>query len=256
VVQLEALRAVVHPPGKLESRAEHWAGRLYMRKISLRLTQLLVGTRITPNQITVTMIIAGLLSGVALLLPGVFGALLAVFLMQAYLLLDCVDGEVARWRSQSSVLGVYLDRLGSYLADLAVMVGMGLRASGVGTGRHLAAGYVVLGLVAGIGVLLLQSASDLVAVARASGGLAAAGDQAVVPRSAGLARLRALAAGSGIHRISSGIECTFLLLAAALGDTVTGGLTATRVACAAVAAVVVVLVPAYFASIVSSDRLR
>jgi phosphatidylglycerophosphate synthase len=213
VVQLEALRAVVHPPGKLESRAEHWAGRLYMRKVSLRLTRLLAGTRVTPNQITVTMIVAGLLSGAALVLPGVPGAVLAVLLMQTYLLLDCVDGEVARWRGQSSVLGVYLDRVGSYLADLAVMVGMGLRASGVGAGHRLAAGYVVLGLVAGIGVLLLQSASDLVAVARASGGLALAGDQAVTPRSAHLATARGLAARMGIHRISNGIECTILLFA-------------------------------------------
>ena len=111
MVQLEVLREVVHPPGKLESRAEHWAGRLYMRKVSLRVTRALIGTSVTANQLTVVMIAAGVLSGAALLIPGLTGALLAVVLMQGYLLLDCVDGEVARWRGQSSALGVYLDRL-------------------------------------------------------------------------------------------------------------------------------------------------
>ena len=59
--------------------------------------------------------------------------------MQGYLLLDCVDGEVARWRGQSSALGVYLDRLGGYLADVAVMAGMGLRASSIGLSPYLVA---------------------------------------------------------------------------------------------------------------------
>jgi phosphatidylglycerophosphate synthase len=251
MVQLEVLREVVHPPGKLESRAEHWAGRLYMREVSLRATRVLIGTSITANQLTVVMTAAGVLSGVALLIPGVSGALLSVVLMQGYLLLDCVDGEVARWRGQSSALGVYLDRLGGYLADVAVMVGMGLRASSIGLSP-----YLVVGLVAGIGVLLLQASSDLVSVARAKSELGTASDQSVVPRSAGLARIRQLISGTGIHRLCNGIECTLLLLAAAVADVFTGGLTATHVAVLVVTIEVWILVPAHIASIVSSSRLK
>jgi phosphatidylglycerophosphate synthase len=251
MIQLEELRQVVHPPGKLQSRAEHWAGRLYMRKVSLRITRMVARTRITPNQITAAMIVSGVLAGAALLIPGLAGALLAVLFMQGYLLLDCVDGEVARWRGQTSALGVYLDRLGSYLADLAVMAGMGLRASALGVNL-----YLVLGLAAGIGVLLLQSSSDLVGLARASSGLGGASDQMTVPRSAGLARVRRLAASAGIHRLCNGIECTFLLLAAAVADVFTGGLTVTRIAVVAVTSLVWVLVPAHIVSIISSSRLR
>lgn len=251
MVQLEVLREVVHPPGKLESRAEHWAGRLYMRKVSLRVTRALIGTRITASQLTIVMTAAGVLAGAALLIPGVSGALLAAVLMQVYLLLDCVDGEVARWRGQSSPLGVYLDRLGGYLADVAVIVGMGLRASSIGLNL-----YLVAGLVAGIGVLLLQGSSDLVAVARAKSGLGIASDQSVVPRSAGLARIRQLASGTGIHRLCNGIECTLFLLAAAVADIFTGGLTATLAAVLVVTIVVWILLPAHIASIVSSSRLR
>jgi phosphatidylglycerophosphate synthase len=251
MVQLEVLREVVHPPGKLESRAEHWAGRLYMRKVSLRVTRALIGTSVTANQLTVVMIAAGVLSGAALLIPGLTGALLSVVLMQGYLLLDCVDGEVARWRGQSSALGVYLDRLGGYLADVAVMAGMGLRASSIGLSP-----YLVAGLAAATGVLLLQASSDLVSVARAKSELGTASDQSVVPRSAGLARIRRLISGTGIHRLCNGIECTLFLLVAAVADVFTGGLTATHVAVLVVTIEVWILVPAHIASIVSSSRLK
>ncbi|MFF7634413.1 CDP-alcohol phosphatidyltransferase family protein [Kitasatospora sp. NPDC008050] len=250
-VQLEELRGVIHPPGKLESRAEHWAGRLYMRSVSLRITRLLLDTRWSPNQITGVMVVAGVLSGVALLIPGLTGAVLCVLFMQLYLLLDCVDGEVARWRQQFSPLGVYLDRLGAYLADAAVMIGMGFRASSLGLSP-----YLVAGMSAGVGVLLLKASSDLVHVARSDSGLAKATDQSVVPRSSGVARLRRLASGVQLHRLCNGIECTLLLLVAAVVDQARGDLRATKVAVIVVTAIVWVLVPAHIFSILSSSRLK
>ncbi|MFF2651760.1 CDP-alcohol phosphatidyltransferase family protein [Streptomyces sp. NPDC058045] len=250
-VQLDELRHVIHPPGKLDSRAEHWAGRLYMRAVSLRVTRLLLPTRISPNQLTVVMVVAGVLSGAALLVPGLGGAVLAVVFMQLYLLLDCVDGEVARWRRQFSPLGVYLDRLGAYLADAAVMIGMGFRASSLGLDW-----YVVAGLAAGIGVLLLKSSSDLVHVARADSGMEKASDQSVVPRAAGLARLRRLASSVQIHRVCNGIEATLVLLVAAVADAALGGMAVTRVCVVVITAVVWLLVPAHIVSIVASSRLK
>ncbi|MFF1470215.1 CDP-alcohol phosphatidyltransferase family protein [Streptomyces mirabilis] len=250
-VQLEELREVIHPAGKLESRAEHWAGRLYMRSLSLRVTRLMLGTRVSPNQITTVMVFAGVLSGVALVVPGLGGAVLSVLFMQLYLLLDCVDGEVARWRRQFSPLGVYLDRLGAYLADAAVMVGMGIRAAELGLNL-----YLVAGLAAATGVLLLKSSSDLVHVARSDSGMQKATDQSVVPRSSGLARVRRLTSAVGLHRLVNGIECTILLLVTAIVDLALGDLTATKIATVAVTAIVWLLVPAHIVSIVASSRLK
>ncbi|MFE2466443.1 CDP-alcohol phosphatidyltransferase family protein [Streptomyces mirabilis] len=250
-VQLEELREVIHPAGKLESRAEHWAGRLYMRSLSLRVTRLMLGTRVSPNQITTVMVFAGVLSGVALVVPGLGGAVLSVLFMQLYLLLDCVDGEVARWRRQFSPLGVYLDRLGAYLADAAVMVGMGIRAAELGLNL-----YLVAGLAAAIGVLLLKSSSDLVHVARSDSGMQKATDQSVVPRSSGLARVRRLTSAVGLHRLVNGTECTILLLVTAIVDLALGDLTATKIATVAVTAIVWLLVPAHIVSIVASSRLK
>jgi hypothetical protein len=60
------LRPVVHPPGVKDRRSgEHWAGRLYMREISLHVDRHLVHTRVTPNQLTCLMTFFGVLAAFA-----------------------------------------------------------------------------------------------------------------------------------------------------------------------------------------------
>ncbi|MFJ5261617.1 CDP-alcohol phosphatidyltransferase family protein [Streptomyces sp. NPDC088387] len=249
---LEELRQVCQPQAKLASRnGEHWAGRLYMRRVSLRLTRHLVRTPVTPDQLTWTMVWCGIASGAALLIPGLTGAVLAVVLMQLFLLFDCVDGEVARWKGQNSAAGIYVDRLGAYLADAALMIGIGFRAAGSGFD-----GWVSLGLATALGVVLLKASTDLVDVARARRGLAVADDEATRPRSEGVATARRLAAAFKLHRVTNGIEASLVLLAAAVVDVALGGLDATRWALVGIAAITWVMVPAHLLSILSSSRLR
>src|SRR5262245_221958 len=97
------LRTVSQPAGLLDRRSgEHWAGRMYMRRISVHMTRALADAPVSPNQLTLAMLGCGAAAGAALVLPGLAGAALAALLIQVYLLLDCSDGELARWRSQTS----------------------------------------------------------------------------------------------------------------------------------------------------------
>jgi hypothetical protein len=250
--QLAELREVCQPGAKLRSRnGEHWAGRLYMRRISLRLTRHLVRTRVTPDALTWSMVVCGVASGPALLIPGLAGAVSAALLFQLFLLFDCVDGEVARWRGQNSATGIYLDRLGAYLADAALMVGAGFRAA-----HGASAAWVSVGLAAALGVVLLKASTDLVDVARARRGLAVADDEAARPRSVGLASARRLASAVKLHRITNGIEASLVLLCAAIADAVAGGPGPTRLAVGVIAGVTWAMVVAHVASILSSSRLR
>ncbi|WP_086737365.1 CDP-alcohol phosphatidyltransferase family protein [Streptomyces glaucescens] len=249
---LEELREVCQPRAKLASRnGEHWAGRLYMRRISLRLTRQLVRTPVTPDQLTWTMVGCGVASGAALMIPGLTGAVLAVLLMQLFLLFDCVDGEVARWKGQNSATGIYVDRLGAYLADAALLAGAGFRAAESGLG-----GWLSLGIATALGVVLLKASTDLVDVARARRGLAVADDEATRPRSQGAATVRRVAAAFRIHRVTNGIEASLVLLAAAVADLAVGGVEATRWALAGLAVITWLMVPAHLLSILSSSRLR
>ncbi|QDY79959.1 CDP-alcohol phosphatidyltransferase family protein [Streptomyces qinzhouensis] len=251
------LRPVVHPEGVKDRRSgEHWAGRLYMREISLHVDRYVVNTRITPNQLTYLMVVVGVIGGAALLIPGLTGAILAAVLFQIYLLLDCVDGEVARWRKQTSVTGVYLDRIGHYLCEAALLVGFGIRGADVlGDGRAEWL-WAFLGTVAALGAILIKAETDLVDVARQRSGLAAVKDEAAVPRSSGLALARRAAAALKFHRLVGGIEASLFILAAAVLDMIQGDLFFTRLGIAILAGIAVLQTLLHLVSILASSRLK
>lgn len=254
---------MVHPAGLKDRRSgEHWAGRIYMREISLRITRHLAMGRVTPNQLTYLMIVSGALGGAALLIPGWEGAVLAAVLIQVYLLLDCVDGEVARWRKQTSVTGVYLDRVGHYLAEATLLLGAGLRAANL---FHAHGGatrweWAFIGTVAALGAILIKAETDLVDVARSRSGLIAVQDEAAVPRSSGVARARRLAAALKFHRLIGGVEASLVLLVVGLADAwrpdSADGLLFTRAAVAVLAAIAVLQTLLHLVSILASSRLR
>ncbi|MGW8669909.1 CDP-alcohol phosphatidyltransferase family protein [Streptomyces niveus] len=251
------LRPVVHPPGVKDRRSgEHWGGRLYMREISLRVDRYLVNTRVTPNQVTYVMTVAGALALPALLVPGIAGAVLGVLAVQLYLLLDCVDGEIARWKKQYSMTGVYLDRVAAYLCDAAVLVGFGLRAADLwGTGR-IDWLWAFLGTLAALGAIMIKAETDLVGVARHQQGLAPVKEAASEPRSSGMALARRAAGALKFHRLILGIEASLLILLLAILDTVRDDLFFSRLGVAVLAGIAVVQTLLHLVSILASSRLR
>jgi phosphatidylglycerophosphate synthase len=255
-VTMAEFRAVVQPPGLLDRNSgEHWAGRLYVRRVSPYLTRALTGTPVTPNAVTWAMIGAGLLAALALTLPGLGGAILAALLIQCQILFDCSDGELARWRDQKSPVGVYLDRVGHYLTEAALPIGLGIRADG---GWHDLGGYTTLGLLVAVLVLLVKSETALVHVARAEAGLPLVRDSAAVaaPRASLLRRLRRAAGRAPFFRAFVAIEFTLLALAAAVADAVHGGLTFTRALVWILLPVAAITAAGHLLAILTSDRLR
>ncbi|MGN9836834.1 CDP-alcohol phosphatidyltransferase family protein [Nonomuraea sp. H19] len=246
------LRRVAQPAGHLERKnGEHWAGVLYMRRLSIYVTWLLTKTPVTPNQLTWIMTVAGVVAGVVLALPGLWAAVAAALLVQVYLLLDCSDGELARWTGKTSLTGVYLDRIGAYFAEAALLAGLGWRASAV-----LPDWYTVMGFAAALGAILIKAETDLVDVARAKGGLPTATEASVGQFRSGLLGLgRRVLSATKFHRIVQPIELSMLALVTAVIDAVLGDLTASRVlivACVVAAALQVVL---HLVSILASRRL-
>jgi phosphatidylglycerophosphate synthase len=233
---------------------EHWAGRLYMRRLSPRLTWIFARLGWSPNAVTVGFIGCGLAAGAAVTVSGLAGAAGGAVLIQAYLLLDCSDGELARLTGRTSATGVYLDGIGHYLGEMALLVGLGIRAQG-----HLAlsGGYVSAGLAAAALAALVKAETDNVVVARAKAGLGGRyADETLVPVVAGLAGARRLAAALKLHRVIQAVELSLLILAAAVADAARGGLTATRVLVVACLVIAAGLSVAHLAAIVTSRRLR
>ena len=253
------LREVTQPPAIRGRRtAEHWTGDLYMRRISPYLTRLLLRAGLSANAVTALMIVSGAASGFALLVPGLAGAVLAVALTQLQMLWDASDGEVARWRRTSSPLGIFLDRVGHYLAESLIPIALGVRAAGGLDDLSDGYGWTTLGALLAVVIVLNKSLNDMVHVSRAAAGLAKAPDDeaTTAPRPGGLARLRRLARFLPFHRLYHSIELSLLVLVAAVVDVVTGDLTGTRVLLTVLLPAALLAVGGHFLAIVSSSRLR
>jgi CDP-alcohol phosphatidyltransferase len=250
------LRPIAQPEEHLKRLGEeHWAGRLYMRRISLHVTRLLVATPLSANAVTFLMIPVGLLAALVLTLPGLWAAIGAALLAQLWLLLDCCDGEVARWRRTFSPKGPYLDSLGHYVIEAALPAALGIRADG---GWGSIGGWTALGLTVSVLVLILKAESTLVFVARAKSGLPAPEGiwAAEASRPAGRRpRLRQGARLLPFLRPFYAIEASLLALAAAIVDAATDSLDATRGLLIVLVAAGLVAVIGHLLSILASDRL-
>lgn len=169
IAQIREISQPVSVTGR--STSEHWIADLYLRRLSPHLTRLLLRTSISANGVTWLMIITGASIGPALLIQGWVGIALALFLSQLQMLIDCCDGEVARWRDTKSPMGIFLDKLGHYLAEGLLPLCLGLRLAGWPTEPVTDSIYPYLGALLALLIILNKALNDAVHVARAFSGL-------------------------------------------------------------------------------------
>jgi phosphatidylglycerophosphate synthase len=205
--------------------------------------------------VTWGMIAVGVAAAAVLTLPGLWAAVGVVALIQVQILLDCSDGELARWRGTYSPAGIYLDRFAHYLTETLLPIALGIRADG---GWDSLGGYTTIGLVAAVLALMVRTESALVAVARVESGIGAAPDTVAVaaPRRSGLARVRRALGFFPFFRAFVAIEASLLALAAAIVDAVAGDLAGTRVLVIALVPVAAITAAGHLVAILSSSRLR
>ena len=253
---LAELRAVSQPESVVgRVSGEHWAGRLYMRQFSIRLTRLLVPTRITADMNTATMVITGPGAALALTVPHLWGAVVAFVVIQIQALLDCSDGELARWHRRTGPIGIYLDRISPYLTDGSLAVAVGVRADGGLTSMN---GWAMIGLATGFLVLLTNAETDLVHGARVQSGRPPVADTvaAASPRAGLVRQLRALAGRLPFNRALLASEMTGVAFIAAVIDSARDGLSATRVLDVALLVIAIIVVAGHLLSTITSDRMR
>lgn len=200
------------------SNAEHWVADLYLRKISPFLTRVLLKTPITANGVTYLMILTGISISGALLLPGLTGLLLALFLSQLQMLWDCCDGEIARWRNTQSPKGVFLDRVGHYITESLIPVAFALRLTGWPTENIEDWKLPFLGALISILILLNKGFNDIVHVSRAFAGLAKVSDSkdSGAPRTSWLRIAKMPFKVFAVQRLFHSVEMTIII--AVVGD--------------------------------------
>jgi phosphatidylglycerophosphate synthase len=97
-----------------------------VRKVSRALTWRLLPTGVSPNTVTVVSLLVGLLTAVLCGIGGWPLLVVAAVLLQVSLVLDCVDGEIARYTRRFSPLGAWLDVSGDRLKENGVYAGLAL----------------------------------------------------------------------------------------------------------------------------------
>lgn len=143
-------RQAFEKPGE---RQQKELGRLFhiQREISYPLSILFVYLPLSPNQITVLANIVQFLGVLLVALGEGAQQLLGLCVYYVGDLLDFVDGNIARYRNQTSTTGVFLDQVGHVLMAPCFFVGLGYAASKAGSYDYL---LVLLPVLAAFPALL------------------------------------------------------------------------------------------------------
>ena len=142
--------------------------RYVCRFLSIYMTRAILPTAITANQVSVAMIAMGFISGIFFLspMPGTFAV--GAVLLQLWYLLDCMDGEVARYRHykttgsviidkrESSLTGLYYDMINHYIVNFWVpsSISFGLFLK---TGNH---NWILIGMLGALTQVLMLAMHD------------------------------------------------------------------------------------------------
>jgi len=98
--------------------------RHFDRRLSQMMSKRLAHTSVTPNQITLIGMSLGLIAALLLSLPGYWAHLSGALLFVFCIIVDGVDGEIARLRLLESTFGHYLDIVTDNIVHAAIFVGV------------------------------------------------------------------------------------------------------------------------------------
>ena len=253
------LREVSQPPEvRLRANAEHWTASLYLRDLSPYLTWLLLRTSISANGVTGLMILVGWSTAAALLIPGIGGAALALVLGQLQMLVDCCDGEVARWRNTRSRGGVLIAKVGHYPTEALIPIALGIRAAGWPLEFPADFAWTSAGLALALLIVLNKALNDMVHVARANAGLEKLSDrkEEAVPSGRVIARLRRAARFVPFHRLYHSVELTIIIFAASVVGLFLPPLVAERWVLLILLPLALLALVGHFVAIMASKRVR
>lgn len=100
-----------------------------LRKFSKLLTWVAVRIGATPNQVTLVSFAVGLYSAYSFSRGTFMGALIGALLLQLSIIIDCVDGELARYTRRFSKLGAWLDAVTDRIKEYLVFLGLAFGAA-------------------------------------------------------------------------------------------------------------------------------
>jgi len=133
--------------GKVMGRERPWLYKTLQRGPSIYITALLLKTRLSPNTVSAISIFVGIAGSVVLVFPATYWLFAGIILCYLNILLDKVDGELARYKQNFSLRGVFLDEINHLVVPALFFVGMMLH---IVLFTDLGAVTTLIAIVAGI----------------------------------------------------------------------------------------------------------
>jgi phosphatidylglycerophosphate synthase len=115
-----------------------------LRRASKPVTTLALRLGLSPNRISLMSLVIGLSAAACFATGSWWGLLVGALLMQASLVVDCVDGEVARFTRSFSQLGAWLDASTDRVKEYAAYAGLALGSARSGRDIWLLATLVMI----------------------------------------------------------------------------------------------------------------
>jgi phosphatidylserine synthase len=110
---------------KMANRANDGFFSVYvLRRFSKLLTWVAIKIGATPNQVTIASFAIGLYAAFLFAQGDFWSILLGAILLQVSIIVDCVDGELARYTRKFSELGAWLDAITDRVKEYAVFLGL------------------------------------------------------------------------------------------------------------------------------------
>ncbi|MFQ3621632.1 MAG: CDP-alcohol phosphatidyltransferase family protein [Spirochaetales bacterium] len=112
------------PPSK--NRADSVWTRYVLRPLSYPFSLFFLRLGWSANRVSYFSALVAVIGGLLLCLPSVKLQLLGAMLLNVFAILDCVDGNIARFTHTTGPGGAWADALGGYVAYTATLLGAGM----------------------------------------------------------------------------------------------------------------------------------
>jgi len=126
-MKLTDIKKTYYLAKQLSDRNDLW---LYyvIRKISFYITWIFLKFGFSANQTTYIAIIVGLTGCGFIIYADYKIKIIGTLLINFWIVLDCVDGNIARYKKESSEYGEFIDSLGGYLMNALLFLSVGIGA--------------------------------------------------------------------------------------------------------------------------------
>lgn len=135
---------MAHIPHKIKKERENFIAKIIYRPLSEQIAMLLSKTSITPNKVSFISVVSSAIAGAFFSLGEWFYLAIGFIFLQLTLLLDHIDGNLARFTGTSNELGQWVDAIANKFHKFFFIFGASIGIFKT-TGRY---GYLLLGSAA------------------------------------------------------------------------------------------------------------